>query len=114
MTPIGRIIVRCTQDINTIDGPFSGYLGPLIHISVNIILLFITAVIMAGWVAVIPGLTVAAISVYIGNVYVKAQLIVQSEMSNAKAPIMNEVQAALASLRTSRYRLSWHMFLTTS
>ncbi|KAI0775462.1 ABC transporter type 1, transmembrane domain-containing protein [Irpex lacteus] len=102
VTPTSRVIARCTQDMQSIDGQVANmfnYLGSwrdsehdhevrrrcYIHASFHPPSIFIA--IAGGW---------------LGNVYIKAQLSVKREMSNAKAPVLGIVGGAIAGLTSIR------------
>ena len=101
VTPVGRIISRCTQDINSVDNVFTDFAGILIRETLQLISLFASSIVMAGWSALIPGLVVSGLGSFLGHVYLKAQLSIRREMSNAKSPIMGQVSTALAGLSES-------------
>lgn len=96
---MGRVITRCTQDMNNIDGPFNGFANAFLHITVSMISVLSSTVYMAGIPALVSGSLVGALGGWIGSVYLKAQVPIRREMSNAKSPIMSQVGAALAGLR---------------
>ena len=50
-------------------------------------------------VFVIPAIAIAVFGIWIGQVYIKAQLSVKREMSNAKAPVLGIFGAAISGLR---------------
>ncbi|KAI5122628.1 hypothetical protein M0805_008717 [Coniferiporia weirii] len=102
VTPVGRIITRCTQDMSTIDENISDFAMMFISTTINLICLFFSAVLMIGWYAFIPGLIVAGLGGLIGRIYLKCQICVRREMSNAKAPVMSQVGTALAGLPSIR------------
>lgn len=47
---------------------------------------------------VVPGVVVAAIGAWCGQIYIKAQLSVKREMSNARSPVLGHFGAAIAGL----------------
>ena len=49
-------------------------------------------------VVIVPGVFVITIGGWLGNIYMKAQLPVQREMSNAKAPVLGHFGAAIAGI----------------
>jgi hypothetical protein len=59
---------------------------------------FIAVVYMTP-VFAIPGILVGGLGSYLGNIYIKAQLSVKREMSNAKSPVFSHFNAAIAGLR---------------
>ncbi|KAH8108752.1 P-loop containing nucleoside triphosphate hydrolase protein [Phellopilus nigrolimitatus] len=102
VTPVGRIVTRCTQDMDTIDEQLTRMASPFMSITINLICLFFAAVFMVGWYALIPGLVVAILGGLLGRVYLKCQICIRREMSNAKAPVMTQVGTALAGLPSIR------------
>ncbi|KAI0260098.1 P-loop containing nucleoside triphosphate hydrolase protein [Gloeopeniophorella convolvens] len=103
-TPTSRVIARVTQDISSIDGPVSEYLS-----SVTVAVVYITPVF------IIPGIFIGALGAWIGHVYMRAQLAIKREMSNAAAPVLGHFGAAMAGLTSIRaydaqlaYRLGLH------
>ncbi|KAI5122640.1 hypothetical protein M0805_008724 [Coniferiporia weirii] len=102
VTPVGRIITRCTQDMSSIDENISQFTTMFLTITINLVCLFFSAVLMVGWYAFIPGLIVAGLGGLIGRIYLKCQICVRREMSNAKAPVMSQVGTALAGLPSIR------------
>lgn len=116
-TPTSRVLARCTQDINSsmcisfyprisslitiiVDNNVSGILLAIIQMSSDLISRLIAVTLFAP-VFVIPGLLLGVVGGYLGNVYMKAQLSVKREMSNAKAPVLGHFGAAVAGLGKS-------------
>lgn len=97
--PVGRVITRCTQDISTIDGPLSNLGSALMQLNVFLISALVTTVAMTGWPALFAGLIMAFLGGMLGHIYLKGQLSIRREMSNAKSPVMSQVGAVLAGLR---------------
>ncbi|KAI0655608.1 P-loop containing nucleoside triphosphate hydrolase protein [Cubamyces menziesii] len=100
-TPTSRIIARCTQDIQTIDGPLSAGLYNLYETSASILMS------LAGIIWVAPafsavGVITAFIGGRLGQMYLKAQLPVKREMSNTRAPILGHLSTTLTGLVTIR------------
>ncbi|KAF9054886.1 multidrug resistance-associated ABC transporter [Panaeolus papilionaceus] len=112
-TPTGRIIVRCTQDINAIDGPIPQYLMWCLE---PIIALFtkLTVVIVFSPAFLAPSLVVAFFGYYIGHIYLQTQLSVKRETSNAKSPILSHFSAAIHGLASIRAYGSEDAFITKS
>lgn len=98
-TPVGRIITRCTQDIGVIDGSFSFFVGYWIRMTVALVTFLGSAILVAGWYAFFPAIIIACLGTFIGYIYVNCQLAIRRERSNAKAPIVGQVGAALSGLR---------------
>lgn len=82
-TPTSRIIARCTQDIESIDGQLVAMTSFFIAVSVMVISRLL-AVAASAPVFVFPGIAIGIVGALIGQLYMKAQLSVKRERSNAK------------------------------
>ncbi|KAJ3544544.1 hypothetical protein NMY22_g2754 [Coprinellus aureogranulatus] len=100
-TPISRIIQRLTVDIDCVDGPLMNELEGLLITFLIMIVDLASAVIFVP-LFTLPGLFIAALGMYIGSKYLKAQLSVRREMSNAKAPMLAHFGAAASGLVSLR------------
>ncbi|TDL17911.1 P-loop containing nucleoside triphosphate hydrolase protein [Rickenella mellea] len=100
--PIGRVITRCTQDIDALDNSFTGMAGAFLHISFSVMGNFFVSIYMAGWPALLSGGTMVVLGGWLGMVYLKAQLCIRREMSNAKSPVMSQVGQTLSGLPSIR------------
>lgn len=69
------------------------------RITVILVILFTASVSMAGLYALVPGLLLAILGGYLGFIYLKCQLCIRREMSNAKAPVLSQIGTALNGLR---------------
>ena len=56
------------------------------------------AVVVYAPAFLVPGVMVALVGTWLGSVYIKAQLSVRREMSNAKSPVLETLGSALAGL----------------
>lgn len=56
------------------------------------------AVVVVSPVFLVPGIVVALFGGYLGQIYIKAQLSVKREMSNARAPVLGHFGAAMSGL----------------
>ena len=83
-----------------VDGQLANTLGWLIELTVSMIGKFL-AVITFSPIFAIPGVIVSAVGAWCGQIYMKAQLSVKREMSNAKAPVLGHFGAAIAGLSKS-------------
>lgn len=99
VTPVGRIITRCTQDIGAIDGGVQANLFGFLYFTIVLSMYFTTSVVMAGIFAMVPGLVMIGAGAFLGHVYLKASLCMRREMSNLKAPMISQVTTALGALR---------------
>ncbi|RDX55374.1 P-loop containing nucleoside triphosphate hydrolase protein [Lentinus brumalis] len=100
-TPTSRIIVRCTQDIQTIDSPLSGMLYNLYETTASLVISLV-AIISAAPIFSVMGLVLIALGGWWGQMYLKAQLPIQREKSNTRAPILGHLSATLSGLVTIR------------
>ncbi|KAG2113689.1 ABC transporter type 1, transmembrane domain-containing protein, partial [Suillus clintonianus] len=100
-TPTSRVITRCTQLIRAIDGPFAQGIGWVVELSLTMIVK-LGAVVAMTPIFLVPGLFIGLLGGWIGRIYMKAQLSVKREMSNAKAPVLGHFGAAIAGLTSIR------------
>ncbi|KDR83050.1 hypothetical protein GALMADRAFT_866663 [Galerina marginata CBS 339.88] len=100
-TPTARIIARCTQDIRAVDGPIPDQFLALSQMGIGLIT-NICVIIIFTPIFLFPGLAVAALGFYLGNIYLKAQLSVKREMSNARSPVLAHFSAAISGLVSVR------------
>ncbi|KDQ56810.1 hypothetical protein JAAARDRAFT_131890 [Jaapia argillacea MUCL 33604] len=101
MTPTSRVIARCTQDIRAIDGPIFTNMGHMLELTIAMFCKFVAVVIFTP-PFVVPGIIIALLGGWIGQVYMKAQLAVKREMSNAKSPVLGHFGAAIAGIVSIR------------
>ena len=78
-TPTSRIITRFTQDIATIDGNLTWSFSVVVELCVEMTIrlggpVFFTPVFL------LPGVLITVLGVYIGNIYLRAQMSVKREM----------------------------------
>ena len=78
-TPAARIITRCTQDIAAVDGEIAMMFGAVVELFLCMVVKLSGPVIFTP-IFLIPGLIITIIGVYIGNIYLKAQMSVKREM----------------------------------
>ncbi|KAI9431405.1 P-loop containing nucleoside triphosphate hydrolase protein, partial [Lactarius indigo] len=100
-TPTSRIITRVTQDIRALDGPVANTFVGAIDLSVAMFLKFIAVVYFTPGFSV-PGITIAVFGTWLGRIYMKAQIAIKREMSNAKAPVLGHFGASVAGLVSIR------------
>ncbi|KAI0941922.1 hypothetical protein AcV7_002478 [Taiwanofungus camphoratus] len=75
-TPTSRIITRCTQDIQAIDGSVSECCYRLMVLTGTMIMK-LGAIVVLSPMFLVPGVVVAVFGVYCGELYMKAQLSVK-------------------------------------
>ncbi|KAK7058408.1 hypothetical protein VNI00_002042 [Paramarasmius palmivorus] len=100
-TPVSRVIARCTQDTRAVDGPVAQNLQWLSELTVMLIVKFL-AVIAVTPIFLLPGGFITMLGLICGQIYIKAQLSVKREMSNARSPVLGHFGAAIAGLTSIR------------
>ncbi|KAH9166805.1 hypothetical protein EDB89DRAFT_2245995 [Lactarius sanguifluus] len=100
-TPTSRIITRVTQDIRALDGPLADAFFWVIDISAAMFLKFVAVVYLTP-VYSVPGIAIAVLGAWLGRIYMKAQIAIKREMSNAKAPVLGHFGASVAGLISIR------------
>ncbi|KAI0039394.1 P-loop containing nucleoside triphosphate hydrolase protein [Auriscalpium vulgare] len=100
-TPVSRVIARCTQDINALDGAIANNFQTVVSQSTEM-LVKLGAVVLITPAALLPGALVLLLGGACGQVYMRAQISVKREMSNARAPVLAHFGAAIAGLTSIR------------
>ncbi|KAF5313867.1 hypothetical protein D9619_013092 [Psilocybe cf. subviscida] len=100
-TPVSRIISRCTQDIGSLDSSLTLPFSAMIDLALCIIIRLLGPVILTP-VLLIPGTIVIIAGVYLGTIYLKAQMSVKREMSNARSPVLAHLGVTTAGLVSIR------------
>ena len=101
VTPVGRILTRCTQDIGVSDLTFPAMFHTLVFLVLQNLSYFIITTVQAGIYSLIPGLLLATVGGFLSGIYLKAQINVKREMSVRQSPILSQLGTALAGLRES-------------
>lgn len=83
-----------------VDGPVASYFTGLADITAVIVLRFITIIVMSP-LYFIPSLVISLVVAWVGQIYIKAQLAVKREMSNARSPILGHFGAAVTGIGNS-------------
>ncbi|CDO74329.1 hypothetical protein BN946_scf184850.g1 [Trametes cinnabarina] len=100
-TPTARIIARSTVDIGTLDNRFARATEMMTQVFVYM-LLKVVAVLIFSPIFVIPAVFVSLVSALCAHVFVKVQLSVTRELSNAKAPVLAHFGAAVSGITSVR------------
>lgn len=98
VVPVGRIITRCTQDIDALDGTIANIFCRYLIFTLQVLGLLAATVVMTGWPALVSGSIVFVLGGWLGLVYLKAQLSVKREMSNAKSPVVSQIGTAVSGI----------------
>ncbi|KAF8803433.1 multidrug resistance-associated ABC transporter [Phlegmacium glaucopus] len=112
-TPASRIITRCTQDIATVDTGLPWNLAGVVEVLTAMVIKLAAPVLFTP-IFLLPGILIAALGVYLGNVYLRAQMSVKREKSNAKSPLLSHFAAAIAGLVSIRAYGAQQSFRTES
>ncbi|RXW20112.1 hypothetical protein EST38_g5743 [Candolleomyces aberdarensis] len=100
-TPMSRVITRLTQDIQSLDSTLVTYCEGVANLVFVASISLVSAVFFVPIFA-LPGLLIAGLGVLIGSRYLRAQLSVKREVSNAKSPLLSHFSAAIAGLVSIR------------
>ncbi|KAJ7104533.1 hypothetical protein B0H15DRAFT_810457 [Mycena belliarum] len=101
ITPASRVIARFTADITAVDGPILNVFYGFVFVTISMVTSF-SAVVLLTPLFMVPGVLAALIGGVLGQLFVKAQLSVKRESSNAKAPVLGHFGAAIAGLTSIR------------
>ena len=90
--------MRRTHNIpSQVDGPVSFSFTWVIEVSISMLLKFLAVVYFTPGFSG-PGIVIAVLGAWLGRVYMKAQIAIKREMSNAKAPVLGHFGASVAGL----------------
>ncbi|KDR83119.1 hypothetical protein GALMADRAFT_238944 [Galerina marginata CBS 339.88] len=112
-TPAARIITRCTKDIAAVDSEIPMMFGAVVEL-LTCMIVKLTGPVIFTPIFLLPGIFIAVLGVYIGNIYLKAQMSVKREMSNARSPVLAHFGAAIAGLISIRAYGAQQFFKTES
>lgn len=113
ITPTSRVIARCTQDIRSIDDGVQNQLYLFSESTVTMIAKLIAVVLMTP-IFLLAGAIVFMIGGFCGQIYIKAQLSVKRELSNARAPVLAHFGATISGLPSIRAYGVQERFKSTS
>ncbi|CAE6472635.1 unnamed protein product [Rhizoctonia solani] len=100
-TPVGRVIARFTQDIRSVDETLPLQLESFVNITYSMCSSFLVVVIFSPQFLV-PGVTILAVGLWVGHIYIRSQLSVKREMSNARSPLFSHFGTSLAGITSIR------------
>ena len=83
--------------LKTVDTSVSTYLNHTVQVSVAMLVEFGAIFVLTPSFFII-GILVAVVGGWCGQIYIKSQLSVKREMSNARAPVLGHFGAAMAGL----------------
>lgn len=79
------------------DGPLAQYFSHVVELTSSTII-YLGAIVIITPIFILPGILFAIVAAYIGHIYIKAQLCVKREKSNARSPVLAHFGAAIAGL----------------
>ncbi|CAE6467389.1 unnamed protein product [Rhizoctonia solani] len=100
-TPVGRVIARFTQDIRAVDETLPNQLESFVNINNSMCSSFLVVIIFSPQFT-IPGIAILAGGFWVGHIYIRSQLSVKREMSNARSPLFSHFGTALAGIISIR------------
>ncbi|KAJ6563153.1 multidrug resistance-associated ABC transporter [Mycena vulgaris] len=112
-TPVSRIIARCTSDVAALDGMLPDMLKDVIHVS-SLMLVELCSIVLVVPQVLFVGLLVGFLGYLLGQIYMSAQLGVKRHVSNAKAPILAHLGAAVGGLVSVRAYSAQEAFINQS
>ncbi|KAI0351013.1 multidrug resistance-associated ABC transporter [Trametes cingulata] len=113
MTPTSRVIARCTVDMQSIDITIPRQVFYMVESTIFMLLRAAATAIMAP--LFIPAAAVIGVlGATLGWIYLKAQICVKREMSNARAPVLGHFSSAIAGIVSIRAYGAQHHFKTES
>lgn len=83
--------------VPAVDGPIAEYMSWLVDMTISMLIKFASVIIISP-TFLVPGIVVSVLGAWCGQMYIKAQLSVKREMSNARAPVLGHFGAAVAGL----------------
>jgi hypothetical protein len=86
--------------LSPVDGPLSNLFIGFTEISAAMLLKFL-AVVYITPIFSVPGVAIAMLGAWLSHVYMRAQIAIKREMSNAKAPVLGHFGASVAGLSVS-------------
>ncbi|EIM89359.1 P-loop containing nucleoside triphosphate hydrolase protein, partial [Stereum hirsutum FP-91666 SS1] len=101
VTPVSRVITRCTQDIRAIDRPIPEMFLQLTEMTFSLMTKLGTVVFLTP-VFIYPGILVFILGGLCGKLYIGSQLAIKRQQNVTKAPILahfSETLSGLASVR---------------
>jgi len=81
----------------TVDSTIPDYLNAVLVMGISMLAKFIAVVVFSP-VFLLPGVAAFVIGAAVGQIYIKAQLSVKREMSNARSPVLSHFGAAIAGI----------------
>ncbi|KAF9013099.1 P-loop containing nucleoside triphosphate hydrolase protein [Cyathus striatus] len=100
-TPVSRIITRCTRDISSVDGSLAILCWAVTETALSLFNKLLI-IVLVNPMSLIPGIFIAIIGYYTAQLYLKAKLPINREMSTAKAPVLSHLHASIFGLVSIR------------
>ncbi|KAJ7132157.1 multidrug resistance-associated ABC transporter [Mycena epipterygia] len=101
VTPVSRVIARCTSDMAAVDSALGNLVMPILSRITRMLTRF-GVVLLYAPAFFVPGLLVGSLGAWVGQIYTSAQLPVKRLRSNAHAPVLGHLGTAIAGLVSIR------------
>jgi len=95
--PFGFVLGGSGLTVTAVDSTIPDYLMTVLAMGISMFAKFVAVVVFSP-VFLLPGVTAFAIGALVGQIYIKAQLSVKREMSNARSPVLSHFGAAIAGI----------------
>ncbi|KAJ7590652.1 multidrug resistance-associated ABC transporter [Mycena floridula] len=112
-TPVSRVIARATMDISSVDRTIPFNLSVFTEFSV-LLLVKMGSIVLFQWRFIFPGAFIISLCLFIGRMYMSAQLPIKRLMSNARSPILAHLSGAAAGITSVRAYGAQSAFLDES
>jgi hypothetical protein len=88
---------RSELTVAIVDSSIPEFLAPVLNIGISMFMKFIAVVVFSP-VFLLPGVIAFVVGALLGQIYMKAQLSVKRETSNARSPVLSHFGAAIAGI----------------
>ncbi|KDR83062.1 hypothetical protein GALMADRAFT_57261 [Galerina marginata CBS 339.88] len=100
-TPASRILSRWTQDIASVDDSVTHSFGMVVDLAISMVVKLGGPVLLTPDL-LLPGILIAGLGIYLGNVYLKAQMSCRREQSNGRSLVLAHFGAAFSGMVSIR------------
>ncbi|KAJ7125203.1 P-loop containing nucleoside triphosphate hydrolase protein [Mycena epipterygia] len=111
--PVSRVMTRTTQDMRTVDDSMAVGVNRVLQLTLGLFIKFGTVILFSP-AFFVPGMLITFIGGFFGNLFMKTQLPIKREMSNARSPILGHFSTVIAGLACIRAYGTQERFLQES
>ncbi|KAJ7189543.1 P-loop containing nucleoside triphosphate hydrolase protein [Mycena pura] len=101
LTPTSRVMTRATQDMRTVDDSIAVGVNRVFQLTLSLCIKFGTVILFSP-AFLVPGLVITMLGAFFGQLFMKAQLPVKREMSNARSLTLGHFSAVITGLTSIR------------